>query len=145
MIGSSGRVSLYATASTDVVVDVVGWVPVGSDVTVLRPSRVLDTRSSGIVSAGRSVRVPVAGAPGVPDAGVSAALVSLTTVGSQGSGALIAYPTGQTRPGAGTTHFMKGQVVTTLAIVPVGADGSISVYSSAESHVVVDVHGYVRG
>ncbi len=32
-------------ASTDLVVDVVGWVPADSDVRVLRPARLLDTRS----------------------------------------------------------------------------------------------------
>ena len=145
LIGSTGRVSLYTTTTTDLVVDVVGWVPIGSDVTVLRPSRVLDTRSSGIVAAGTSVRAPVRGVAGVPGAGVIGALVSITTVGSTGSGALIAYPAGTTRPGAGTTHFMKGQVVTTLAVLPLGDDGGVRVHTSTTSHVIVDVHGYVRG
>ncbi|HET8989028.1 MAG TPA: CHAP domain-containing protein [Humibacillus sp.] len=145
LIGSTGRVSLYSTTATDLVVDVVGWVPVGSDVTVLRPTRVLDTRSSGIVAGGTSVRAPVRGVAGVPTAGVVGALVSITTVGSTGSGALTAYPAGTTRPGAGTTHFMKGQVVTTLAVLPLGDDGGVRVYTSTTSHVIVDVHGYVRG
>ena len=74
-----------------------------------------------------------------------AALVSITTVGSTGSGALTAYPAGTTRPGASTTHFMKGQRVTTLAVVPLADDGGVRVYTSATSHVIVDVHGYVRG
>ena len=105
----------------------------------------LDTRSSGIVAAGTSVRAPVRGVAGVPGAGVIGALVSITTVGSTGSGALIAYPAGTTRPRAGTTHFMKGQAVTTLAVLPLGDDGGVRVYTSATSHVIVDVHGYVRG
>lgn len=145
LIGSTGRVSLYTTTTTDLTVDVVGWVRVGSDVTVLRPTRVLDTRSSGIVAAGTSVRAPVLGVGGVPTAGVIGALVSITTVGSTGAGALVAYPAGTTRPSAGTTHFMKGQTVTTLAVVPLGDNGGVRVYTSATSHVIVDLHGYVRG
>ena len=82
---------------------------------------------------------------GVPSAGVVGAIVSITTVGSTGSGALIAFPAGTTRPGAGTTHFMKGQVVTTMAVLPLADDGGVRVHSSATSHVIVDVHGYVRG
>ena len=145
LIGSTGRVSLYTTTTTDLTVDVVGWVPVGSDVTVLRPARVLDTRSSGIVAGGSSVRAPVRGVAGVPSAGVVGALVTITTVGSTGPGALIAYPAGTTRPAAGTTHFMKGQVVTTMAVLPLADDGGVRVHSSTTSHVIVDVHGYVRG
>ncbi|MCU1537393.1 MAG: hypothetical protein JWP82_1744 [Humibacillus sp.] len=145
LIGAGGKVSLYTTATTDLVVDVVGWVPADSDVRIVRPVRALDTRGSAPVTGGTSVRSPFRGVGDVPDSGVVGALVSITSSDSTASGALIAYPSGTTRPGAGTTHFTKGQTVTTLAVLPVGPDGGISVYTSRTSDVIVDVHGYVRG
>lgn len=44
-LGSGGAVSFSnANGSTDRIDDVIGWIPVGSALSALTPSRVLDTR-----------------------------------------------------------------------------------------------------
>ncbi len=52
-VGSNGRVSIRASAATDVVADVVGWYPTAADYRGLTPARLLDTRNgTGVATSG---------------------------------------------------------------------------------------------
>jgi hypothetical protein len=53
-VGSRGKVCLYTKSSTELVVDVNGWFPAGSDYQTMTPARLLDTRSGGPSTAGAS-------------------------------------------------------------------------------------------
>ena len=84
-VGSNGRVSIRTSAATDVVADVVGWVPVRRRLPRPAPAG-YSTRApapgsspAGPVDAASIVRVKVAGRGGVPSTGVRS--VVLTIVG----------------------------------------------------------------
>ena len=108
--------------------------------------RALDTRSAGAkqpLGAGGTARVQITGKYGVPSAGVSAVVVNLTAVGAQGSSYFSVYPTGGDRPNVSTMAFAKGFTGANMATVPVGEDGSITVYNNAgKTHALVDVLGF---
>jgi hypothetical protein len=57
-------------------------------------------------------------------------------------GFLTTWPTGQPQPNASTLNSWSGTVVANAALVPAGTDGSISVFVSQASHVVLDTSGY---
>jgi len=148
-LGTGGRVTIHSTAETDLLVDVVGWFKTGADHVALAPTRLLDTRSGlgapvGRVAAGTTVTVPVLGRGGVPTVGVSAVSVTLTPVAPPTTVAVTAYPTGVARPGPPNVIVPAGRARANWAVVPVGADGSITVHASAATHLVVDVQGYFK-
>ncbi|MFN8023244.1 MAG: hypothetical protein U0Q03_17090 [Acidimicrobiales bacterium] len=102
-------------------------------------------RDTVIGTTGRAARnsvssVPVAGVSGVP-AGAAAVAVNLTVTNPRSSGFLTAFPCGVSQPLASNANFVRDQVVAASAIVPVGADGSICVGNSEQTHVLVDVTG----
>ena len=107
------------------------------------PSRILDTRTSGrALAAGGQVKVLAAGAFGV---GVNATslVVNITATETQGPGFVTAWNGETVRPLAsnlGVEH--AGHTVSNLATVPVGLDGSFTVYVSVGSHIVLDVFGF---
>lgn len=115
----------------------------------ITPTRVLDTRTSngghnGTFAAGETYALPILGKGAVPSFGVAAVLANLTVVSSTGSGYLTVFPTGQTRPTASNINFDLNTVVANQFLVPLGANGSISIYSLAAGvHVIVDVSGWV--
>ncbi len=107
------------------------------------PARLFDSRTAGVALTPRStVRVPVTGRLGVP-ADAIAVTVNLTATDTTGPGYLQAYATRAGTPGASSNVNVEraGQTVAGAAVVPVGADGSITVYSHGGAHVVVDVTG----
>src|SRR3954469_19236223 len=136
-----------ASLATPAVVAAATTLPGG--VVPLRPSRVLDTRTGrgapvGIVSGGQTRSVRVAGLSGIPSSGAAAGLVSITVTGSTASGYVTAYASGAVRPGTSNLNYVAGRTVTNLALVPVGADGAISLsVSGGATHLVSDVSGYV--
>ena len=116
---------------------------------VLPARRVLDTRSGlgaakGARSSGSTTSVTVLGAGGVPASGVGAVAVHVTVTGATGSGYVTAYPGGTAAPTASTLNVIPGQNITNLAVVPVGADGTISLRFTGTGtvHLLADVVGW---
>jgi hypothetical protein len=151
-LAPGGAVDLYngSPGTVQLVADVAGYIAAGAPQDAgtfgaLSPSRLLDTRTDGgAVPAGGTRTVQVLGRGGVPATGVSAVFFTLTVVSPTAIGYLTAWPTGATRPTASNLNFAAGQTVPNLVVVPVGADGTVSLYngSSGSSQMLADVAGY---
>jgi len=117
------------------------------------PARLLDTRPEtatgppdliGKVWQGETLDLPIVGGGGIPATGVTAVVVNLVTVAPDQASFLQAFPTGQATLGGFSTlnADAAGQVRSNMAVVPIGDDGSISIYSIGDGHVIVDVLGW---
>jgi SpoIID/LytB domain protein len=108
----------------------------GSRFTAFAPLRLVDTRNGTALGAGCTlvVRPPVV-------AGSTAVSIGLVTVDTAAAGYLTAYPCGVSRPTTSVVQSRPGRVVSGAAIVPLGADGSLCVFSNVGTHVVVDLFG----
>ncbi|TDT18452.1 concanavalin A-like lectin/glucanase superfamily protein [Ilumatobacter fluminis] len=158
-VGADGTVSLYSLDAVDLLADVVGYyvdadAPVAAGRFVpLTPERFFDTRPGtdapgpkGKIAPGGSIDVPVLGVGSVPDTGVAAVVINVTGTLSDAPGHLTAYPTGIDLPGTSTVNFdAAGTTAPNLAIVPIGDDGAITIYSSHGAHALGDVTGYITG
>ena len=117
----------------------------------LNPARDLDTRAGtgtgGVIApmaAGQTINLTVAGAGGVPATGVSAVALNVTETDATGPESyLTVFPAGGTRPVASNLNFSAGPSRPNLVIVPVGANGQVSIYNNLGAvDVVADVEGY---
>jgi hypothetical protein len=79
----------------------------------------------------------------VPAAGVSALVVNVTSDDASAPGFLRAFPTGAQGVGTSTVNYLPHVPSANTAIIPVGADGTISVFSYDSSDAIVDVVGYI--
>ena len=160
--------------SADVLIDVFGWISKsdypdaddsGARFAPVGPGRILDTRS-GPVPAGYTGGTPlgpdgrltlsIRGADAVlpsvtdivpNDPNVTGVMVNITAV-AQTQNTFVSATPGDVPPGAlpttSNTNLAKGQVKANMAIVPVGADGSIRLYNAyGNTHLIVDVLGYL--
>jgi hypothetical protein len=89
------------------------------------------------------VRVDLPVGVGVPPTGVSALVVNVTATEPVGAGFLQALPTGSAPGQTSNVNYIKNETAATLAIVPLGAGGTISVFTSNSAHIVVDIMGYI--
>jgi hypothetical protein len=125
-----------------------------SGYTPLATSRILDSRAGGQTADGlfsgvgslaalSKLDLQVAGRAGIPGSDVSAVVVNLTATNPTANGYLTAWPSGSSLPLSSNLNFVPQQTVANLAIVPVGSNGSISLYNSAGTiDVIADVVGY---
>lgn len=118
--------------------------PRASSFGAVTPARLLDTRGGAKPAALSHFTIAVSGRAGVPDSGVTAAVVTVSALDGVGVGWLQVGPTGATAFGA-SSNLNYSQVTPTASattIVQVGAGGAIDVFISESAHVVVDVIGY---
>ena len=152
-VGPDGAFKVAATSaqSSDIVVDVVGYVvgglATGSKMYVpLTPSRVLDTRQTGAVPANSSRQMSLAGLGGLPAVGgFSGAVVNVTAVAASSAGYLTVYPGDlASAPTASNLNFTPRQVVANLVAVKTSAAGAVAIRngSPGATNVVVDVAGF---
>ena len=135
-------VSVYTSATSNVLVDVLGWIREGGDYVALSPARVKDTRASTRVAARRQLDVRVTDIAGVPGDRVAAVEVNVTAVNPSASGYLTVLPTGSGVPSTSTVNFGKGVTTANSATAKVGYRGQITIYASTDTDVIVDVVGY---
>lgn len=149
---SEDRVCLMSSASTDLVVDVVGYVPIGGSLANVGPARLADTRAgeqtvdgvgagTGRVPADSTLQIDVRGRAGVDD-DADAVLLNVIAAEPSGPGFLTVFPCGTPRPLASNVNYVDG-ATTNMAFSAVGTGGRVCVYSSAETDVVADVTAFV--
>ncbi len=137
---ANGQVCISALTETDVVVDLLG-VFAGA-VTAGTPQRVFDSRLVGngdVVPAGGEVRVPVTSL-GVPG-GAGGVVVNVTTALARAPGFASIYPCAAGRPNASQVNMPDPRAASNAGIVASDVNNEICVFTSAPSHLVVDVMG----
>jgi hypothetical protein len=155
--GASGEISVYATHTTNVIVDVNGYFAPVSGSTLafypLPPCRVADTRYStypeGLgppsLTGGQPRDFPILNATAtcnIPPSGVAAYSLNFTVVPDGPLGYMTVWPTGEARPTVSTLNDILGQVIANAAIVVAGTSGNVSVYPTNDTDLVIDINGY---
>jgi hypothetical protein len=111
--------------------------------------RVLATTSDGqfdgggALAGGATFNLTVTGRGGVPVSGVGSVALNVTVTNPTIAGYLTVWPAGTDRPLASNLNFVPGQTVPNMVIVPVGANGQVSIYANSGTvDVIVDVLGW---
>jgi hypothetical protein len=151
--GTGGSISVFASNATDVILDINGYFVPATVTTALAfypitPCRIADSRNAtaplgGPSLAGGSGRTfPILSSTcGLP-ATAQAYSLNFAAVPPGPLGYLTAWPTGQTMPLAASLNAITGTVTANAAIVPAGTGGSIDVFASNPTNLVIDVNGY---
>lgn len=151
--GTSGAVSVYASNTTDVVLDINGYFTSASSTAALAfypvtPCRLVDTRISNGSLGSPSLTAGVArdfplltSTCNIPNTAQAYSL-NFTAVPPGALSFITVWPTGQTQPFVSTLNDILAQVVANAAIVPAGANGDIDVAASNNTDLVIDINGY---
>lgn len=168
-VGPDGSIDLYTASGGHLVVDVLGWFGPSGPTSPGRfvgidPVRALDTRPGArlqvppewpagrVPTSGDSIRVRAPAAAGLPGGDAIQALVlNVTATGATSTAVVQAYPTGAAGVvgATSTLNLAPGRAVANTVIVPVGTDGTASLYLEAlgggRAHLIADVTGYITG
>jgi len=151
-VGVGGKVCLYTSATTHLIVDVTGYYPILPTFESVGPNRILDSRAMGATvdgqsqaiglrAAGSTTELLVAGRGGV-DVDASTAVLNVTVTGAQGSGFVTVYPCGSPQPNASNINFPAGATIPNLVITKVGVGGRVCIFTSAATQLIADVSGF---
>ncbi len=150
-IGNAGKVCIFTSQPTHLVVDVNGSFPPTSTYHSSSPARVLETRvglttvdglqqGTGPAGAGSITEVQINGRAGVP-ADATAAAINVTVTNPVGAGFVTVYPCGAPRPTASSLNYTPGATVANLVITSVGMTGRVCLFTQERTDLIVDVSG----
>ncbi|MDX1984128.1 MAG: hypothetical protein SFV51_27885 [Bryobacteraceae bacterium] len=112
------------------------------------PCRVKDTRIPDIIitplaaiSGGSARAFPIAGHCGVP-ASAKAFSLNITAVPLEPVSYITIWPTGEQQPFTSLLNSWDGRVVAAATIVKAGTNGNVSIYTTHQSHIIIDINGY---
>jgi hypothetical protein len=139
-LDSDGSFCIFNQTSVHLVVDVQGAFGSGpaDRFSWTAPSRLIDTRTTGLPGAGAITRISTG------QAGATSALVNLTMVDGSTAGYITADRCSSLSPGSQTKSSGNHGITTAvanLAVVPLDPDGSFCVYTQVPVHLVVDLQG----
>lgn len=154
--GSNGAVSVFASGTTDVVLDIDGYFVPAPDPSALafyplKPCRVADTRWANAplggpyLQGGATARdFPILNATSCNIPSSAQAYSFNFTAVPRGSSlsVLTTWPAGQSQPGASTLNAPTGTVTANAVIVPAGSNGGVDVWASNDTDLVIDINGY---
>ncbi len=147
---TDGRVAVAndGAVPVTVAVDVAGWYGAADDSTGARyvprsPLKVLDSLTGVGISAPLTADVPatLTLAPAALPAGTTGLVLSVQTRGRSGAGSLLVAPAGATAEGR-SADLVSSIWSTDLVVVPVGADGTLSLLATGTG---ADVRAFVVG
>jgi hypothetical protein len=153
--GAGGAVSVFASNPTQVIIDINGYFVPSTDTAGLAffpitPCRVADTRQAPgplggpLLGGGATPRpFPVQSSPCAIPASAEAYSLNLAVVPhGQPLGFLTAWATGQPKPDVASVNAPTGTTTANAAIVAAGAGGSIDIYATNPTDLVIDINGY---
>jgi uncharacterized repeat protein (TIGR01451 family) len=152
-LAADGSLCIFVLSSMHVILDVVGYVPQGSDVAPVLPARLLETRAGnttvdgkfegvGRAVAGSTTKIKVAGRGGVPP-DVDSVIVNVTAVAPVADGFAVVHACLATVPGSSSLNYAAGVHRGNELVVDVDSAGNICVYTSQDLDIMVDVVAYV--
>jgi hypothetical protein len=144
VLGTDGKVCVFVTAGAHLVIDVNGAFSPTQGVgqlLPLAPSRLFDSRDTNtLLAAGSVTEFEVTGHGGVP-ANAGAVVLNLTVTGPIDAGYITVFPCGSERPLASNINFVAGETVPKAVTAAIGDHGRVCVFTSAATHLVVDING----
>ncbi len=154
--GTGGAIDVFVSNTTDVVIDIDGYfAPPAAGALYfypVTPCRIADTRSGfgfsgpfGPPSLAQNAtrNFPITSSScGVPTTSQAYSL-NMTAIPFGPLPYLTTWPTGQPQPVVSTLNSLNGTVVANAALVPAGApNGSISVFVTNNTDLLIDINGY---
>lgn len=143
--GAGGDVSVYATDTTDVILDIDGYFTTPDSSTLafypVAPCRIADTRNSQSLTAGVEADFPVSGLCNIPSTAAGYSL-NFTAIPHQRLNYLSVWPKGQSQPVVSTLNSPTGTIVANAAMVGAGTGGQVAVYPTDNIDLVIDINGY---
>ncbi|MGB8859984.1 MAG: hypothetical protein WCC60_12045 [Ilumatobacteraceae bacterium] len=139
----NGDVCVTVTHSGHVLVDLFGAFPLTASFHAITAQRLLDTRGGFPLAGGEPRTQQIAGVAGVPATPQpSGVVLTLTLLNPAGPGWATIYPCATGQPDTSMINVVSNHEQTNAVIPAIDAAGTVCLYTSTTSHVLLDVSGW---
>jgi hypothetical protein len=151
--GMNGAISVFATDTTDVILDINGYfvpgpAPTASAFYPVTPCRVADTRNPIGALGGPGLMAQttrtftIAESPCNIPPNAQAYSLNLAAIPKGPLGYLTVWPTGLPQPLVASLNALTGTITANAVVVPAGSGQAVDVFTTNDTDLVIDISGY---
>ena len=142
-LNDEGRFCVFASVSTQLVIDLSGVYAPGSGdpFQPIAAQRRYDSRPGVLIAGGSVVRVPIAGTFGIPASATGVAL-TVHTSNAVADGYVTVWPCDPDRPTTSVLNATRGVASTNHTQVGLDDGGGVCLYAQTSMHLILDVSGW---
>ena len=141
-VDSNGQVCFASSSPTFLITDISGWFEQGSNLNVITPKRLFDTRPAQRVSATPTYVLDLSATSPVSAGAATAVVLNVTATRATGSGFATVWPCDEPQPPTSNLNFDANEDIPNLVITKVSASNTVCFSASTPVHLIADLMGW---
>jgi len=141
-VDSRGLVCFASSSPVFLIADISGWFAQSSNLNVITPQRLVDTRSAQRVSATPTYVLDLSATSPVSAGAATAVVLNVTATRATGSGFATVWPCDETQPPTSNLNFDANEDIPNLVITKVSATNTVCFNASTPVHLIADLMGW---
>ena len=141
-IDSRGQVCFASSSPTFLIADISGWFAQSSNLNVITPQRLLDTRSAQRVSATPTYVLDLSATSPVSAGAATAVVLNVTATRATGSGFATVWPCDESQPPTSNLNFDANEDIPNLVLTKVSTSNTVCFSASTPVHLIADLMGW---
>ena len=141
-IDPNGQVCFASSSPTFLIADISGWFAQSSNLNVITPQRLLDTRSAQRVSATPTYVLDLSATSPVSAGAATAVVLNVTATRATGSGFATVWPCDESQPPTSNLNFDANEDIPNLVLTKVSTSNTVCFSASTPVHLIADLMGW---
>ena len=141
-VDSQGLVCFASSSPVFLIADISGWFAQGSNLNVITPQRLFDTRPTQRISTTSIYILDLSATSPVSTGAATAVVLNVTAAGATGAGFATVWPCDLPQPPTSNLNFDANEDIPNLVITKVSATNTVCFSASAPVHLLADLMGW---
>lgn len=141
-VDSNGQVCFASSSPTFLIADISGWFAQGTNLNVVTPQRLFDTRPTKRVSTSPTYVLDLSATSPITTGAATAVVLNVTAAGATKSGFATVWPCDQAQPPTSNLNFGVNEDIPNLVITKVSASNTVCFNASTPVHLIADLMGW---
>jgi serine protease len=141
-VDSNGQVCFASSSPTFLIADISGWFEQGSNLDVITPQRLFDTRPTIRISTTPTYVHDLSATSPITPGAATAAVLNVTATSATKPGFATVWPCDQPQPPTSNLNFGVNEDIPNLVITKVSASNTVCFNSSTPVHLIADLMGW---
>jgi hypothetical protein len=141
-VDTNGQVCFASSSPTFLIADISGWFAQGSNLNVITPLRLFDTRPTKKVSQTPVYVLNLSTSSPIAQGAATAVVLNVTAAGATKSGFATVWPCDQAQPPTSNLNFDANEDIPNLVITKVSATNTVCFNASTPVNLISDLMGW---
>lgn len=141
-VDTNGQVCFASSSPTFLIADISGWFAQGTNLNVMTPQRLFDTRPTKRISTSPIYVLDLSTTSPIALGVATAVVLNATAAGASKSGFATVWPCDQAQPPTSNLNFDANEDIPNLVITKVSASNTVCFNASTPVHLIADLMGW---